>query len=370
MPVEYDITADPPAPCLPMNINLIYEAAVVSEKWPLVLESIAQETGGAFAAVLSVSPSVHVCVASGEGHALFQDSVRQGMDYNARIDRLLRLVHPGFLTDNDLFEPTEMVSEPLYRDFLYPRGYGWFAGTLIEVPHVGTYEIGIERRFKDGPIGPDHIRYLNRLRPHLTRAVMIAATLGANRAEKLQDVFETLQRPAAILSQAGHVCAANAQFVEKGRGLFQAGAARVTLLDAKADAMLARALAAPPRTAAEAALSLVARDFETQEPHLLHLVPISGAANDIFAPGKFMLMLTSESRASLSPQTLMDLFSLTPAEARVAKGLAEGWSVEELSQQFGSTKGTLRTQVKRVLAKTGTERQAQLVALIARFSGC
>jgi len=35
----------------------------------------------------------------------------------------------------------------------------------------------------------------------------------------------------------------------------------------------------------------------------------------------------------------------------VAKGLAEGWSVEELSQRFGSTKGTLRTQVKRVLAK-------------------
>ncbi len=353
-----------------MNINLIYEAAVVPEKWPLVLECIAQETGGAFASVLSVSQGVHVCAASGEGNALFQDSVRQGMDYNARLDRLLRLVHPGFLTDNDLFQPAEIVAEPLYRDFLYPRGYGWFAGTLIEVPHVGTYEIGIERRYKDGPIGPDHIRYLNRLRPHLTRAVMIAATLGATRAEKLQDVFETLQRPAAILSQSGQICAANAQFSERSGGLFQGGATRLTLLDRNADALLERTLSAPPRATAEATLSLVARDFESNEPRLLHLVPIAGAANDIFSPGKFMLLLTSDNRAALSPQTLMDLFSLTPAEARVAKGLAEGWSVEELSQRFGSTKGTLRTQVKRILAKTGTERQAQLVALLARFAGC
>lgn len=352
-----------------MNINLIYEAAVAPEKWPLVLDSIVQETGGAHASLLSISPTVHVCVASGEGHALFQDALRDGFDHNVRIERMLRQVHPGFLTDHDLFGPDDLHLEPLYRDFLYPRGFGWFAGTVIEVPHVGTYTIGIERRFRDGPVGPDHVRYLNRLRPHLTRAVMIAATLGANRAEKLQSVFETLQRPAAILTQSGHVCAANPQFVAKGGGLFQPGTARVTLLDAKADATLARALSAPPRQAA-AALSLVARDFDSQEPHLLHLVPIADAANDIFAPGKFVLMLTSESRASLSPQTLMDLFSLTPAEARVAKGLADGLSVEELSQQFGSTKGTLRTQVKRVLAKTGTERQAQLVALIARFAGC
>lgn len=352
-----------------MNINLIYEAAVAPEKWSLVLDGMVQETGAAHASVLSVLPTVHLCVASGEGAAVFQESVRLGLEHNTRIERLLRQVQPGFFSDADLFEPGEMASDPLYRDVLRPRGYGWCAATLIEVPHVGTYTIAIERHLKEGPFGPDHLRYLNRMRPHLMRAVMIAATLGANRAEKLQDVFETLQRPAAILTQSGQVCAANAQFMEKGRGLFQPGTSRVTLLDGKADATLAGALSAPPRQTA-AALSLVARDFESQEPHLLHLVPISGATTDIFAPGKFVLMLTSESRASLSPQTLMDLFSLTPAEARVAKGLAEGHSVEELSQQFGSTKGTLRTQVKRVLAKTGTERQAQLVALIARFAGC
>ncbi len=61
---------------------------------------------------------------------------------------------------------------------------------------------------------------------------------------------------------------------------------------------------------------------------------------------------------------LMALFGLTRAEARVAGALAEGRSLEEVSERFRLSKQTVRTQLKSVFFKTGTSRQSELVRLV------
>ena len=63
------------------------------------------------------------------------------------------------------------------------------------------------------------------------------------------------------------------------------------------------------------------------------------------------------------------LFDLTPAEARVARGIGQGNSVKDMALQLKVSNETVRTQLKRALAKTSTSRQGELISLLTRLGG-
>ena len=57
-------------------------------------------------------------------------------------------------------------------------------------------------------------------------------------------------------------------------------------------------------------------------------------------------------------------YDLTPAEARLAKLIAEGERLDGIAERLGISVHTARTHLKRVFEKTGVERQAELVQLM------
>ncbi|WP_129791252.1 hypothetical protein [Sphingosinicella sp. CPCC 101087] len=63
----------------------------------------------------------------------------------------------------------------------------------------------------------------------------------------------------------------------------------------------------------------------------------------------------------IPPEDLMRLFSLSPAEARLASAIAAGASVSSYSQSRGISVGTARIQLKQIFAKTQAAKQAELV---------
>lgn len=67
------------------------------------------------------------------------------------------------------------------------------------------------------------------------------------------------------------------------------------------------------------------------------------------------------------PATLSRMLAVTPAEARVAAGLAAGLSVNGLAARDGLSVHTVRDHVKRLLTKTGTSSQSQLVRLVVKL---
>lgn len=69
-------------------------------------------------------------------------------------------------------------------------------------------------------------------------------------------------------------------------------------------------------------------------------------------------------RLSLAGPDLETLFGLSPAEARLAQLLADGMSMEEAALQLGVSRNTVRSQLQAVFAKTGTNRQGDLVRLL------
>jgi len=64
-------------------------------------------------------------------------------------------------------------------------------------------------------------------------------------------------------------------------------------------------------------------------------------------------------------ESLRTLYGLTATEARVADLLGAGLEVKEVGGRVGMTFETTRFHVKRILAKTGTKRQAELMRLMA-----
>ena len=63
-------------------------------------------------------------------------------------------------------------------------------------------------------------------------------------------------------------------------------------------------------------------------------------------------------------EALRSLYSLTHAEARLAEVLVNGHSLDQIADLLGITKETVRWQIKHVFAKTGTNRQADLIRLL------
>lgn len=69
-------------------------------------------------------------------------------------------------------------------------------------------------------------------------------------------------------------------------------------------------------------------------------------------------------RLRLAAADLEQLFGLSRAEARLAQLLADGLSMDEAAEHLGVSRNTVRSQLQAVFAKTGTNRQGDLVRLL------
>jgi DNA-binding CsgD family transcriptional regulator len=79
---------------------------------------------------------------------------------------------------------------------------------------------------------------------------------------------------------------------------------------------------------------------------------------------KLVLVSDQTSEATTDLHALRELFGLTVAEARLAAIIGRGASPREAAEQLQITEATARTVLKTVLAKTGTNRQSQIAALL------
>src|SRR5262249_51833642 len=155
---------------------------------------------------------------------------------------------------------------------------------------------------------------------HLARASFVAARMQLERARVASQVFALLGIPALVLADGGKVLAAN-HLIEALKDCVVWGANdRVALSDARADALLRDAIATVDQDDAPTVRSFPVRDVDSTM--IAHVLPIRGSARDIFARCSAMLMLTPVTRPDApSVELIRSLFDLTPAEARVARGL-------------------------------------------------
>ena len=349
-------------------VDRIYEAALVPELWPGILAQMSSSAdceGG----ILFVANQEHTrWTASPDIHDRFLVYLNDGWAArNPRLARMSAKNHAGFLRDNDCFTAEELDNDPVYTLFWRKCGLGWNTGTLLAAPTGDHLIFTFEKAFDKGPFDLSAVSLLDSIRPHLARAALLSARLGLERSRAMTAVLGTLGIPGAVLRKCGSIVAANPLLENLMPSLVQDRRQRVRLTDAGADALLdvalTRSVGADYR---QAVCSIPVAADETRPAMIVHLIPIRGAANDIFSLASSLLIVTPVDRAAVpTASVLQGLFDLTPAEARVARGIVESHTVDELASALGISRETVRTQLKAVLSKTGTSRQTELVGLLA-----
>lgn len=348
-------------------IDRIYECSFVPELWPDVLSEVASLAQGEGGLLFAARDRVLQWTASDSLSEIFQDYVAGG--WFARCSRRVCIFNqsePGFFVEHDFWTPAQIDENPIYRDFFRPRGLGWSAGTGLQMPTGDNIVFSVERAFNRGPVGAEVVQKLNALRPHLARAALIAARIGLRAAKGANDTLAVLGLPALVMDESGVVVEANALMNEQVGVVHWRAQDRIVLTDKEANALLWSALNTP---ADGAIRSFAVRGKDGMAALVGHVVPVRRSAHDVFGRAYALLVLTPVTTRKAPPvELLRSLFDLTPSEARVARGLAKGESIDAIAEVGGVSRNTVRVQLQQVLAKTGCSRQAELTALLSNVA--
>ena len=143
-------------------------------------------------------------------------------------------------------------------------------------------------------------------------------------------------------------------------GLVQAS---VSTEHAQLAQLIARAL---PATGTPVSGSMVLRRGAGAPPFVVHVTPVAGPQLDFGAQRVAALILLVEPnyQPPIDPAFVAHTLGLTPAESRIAVGLAEGRSVRDIAVTTGRKEGTVYWHMKRIYRRLAISRQADLVRLV------
>ncbi|MNR19347.1 hypothetical protein D3C85_1361340 [compost metagenome] len=99
-------------------------------------------------------------------------------------------------------------------------------------------------------------------------------------------------------------------------------------------------------------------------PLVLTVQPLPSARHYSSGVTAALLVKVPEADARNDLQWLSDFYGLTFAELQLVRGLANGDSLKHLAAWQGVSYETVRTHLRRVFDKTGTNRQVALVDLV------
>jgi hypothetical protein len=155
---------------LPELVSLIYEAAAIPERWPIVLATLSRKVDGVGGLLrIATSPEKFRWTSSPNLHDDFVEFIRDGWAaINPRPARIAAVNHAGFIRDNDHFTAEELDNDPVYG-FLRSKGLGYAAGTILSVPSGDSIIFSFEKPHADGPVAVEAVAFLDSQRPHLAR---------------------------------------------------------------------------------------------------------------------------------------------------------------------------------------------------------
>ena len=358
-------------------VRAIYDSATDPDLWPRALEAIAgctddvgtvlmwKRDDGGFGTI--VSPALEAAQAA-YAAGWWQHDIRA-----------FRGVERGYLslmdgaTDRDVVTDEEVLTHPIYTDFLRPHGLGWFAAANV-APDPRIYAvISVQRHYEKPRFSDEEVRLVAILGRHVEQSLrlsmrMIDAELTRDR---LIDALSAMSTGVFGLDSLGRITIVN----EAGRALIDRGLAIVDrrlipqYRTNREDFAAALALALGDMGATCPKAVIVGNREDGGIPLVLYFLPVTDA--DVFADGmlaktRVLVLAVEVGRTDpIDPTILRDLMGLTLNEARVAALVGCGMPPRTVAGRLGITEETTRTVLKRVFSKTGISRQSELVARLA-----
>jgi DNA-binding CsgD family transcriptional regulator len=188
------------------------------------------------------------------------------------------------------------------------------------------------------------------------------------------DAFDWLGYGAILLGRGGEVIDLNGEARAHLGSSIQVAHGQLTARDRCAKDRLQDLIAGiahAGRAKANAGPSVVALPRPSGQPVLAYVARASAEVREGNPElGAVVLLLDLNSQREPGESLLRQAFGFTPAEVRLAMGLAKHHDLRAVAEQHNVTVGTLRVQLKSIFAKTNTKRQGQLLTLLAQLSLC
>ena len=362
---------------LAIALGAIYDCALGHEHWPVALGHLARLFHGAFADNFTRSHDrsqyrgIAVGLDEDDYQQLFLD---QWSKQNVWSVRRPVTAAGEVLTTREILSKSELVRTEMYHEYLRPRGLHEGMRLAIWSGAEGIEDISVLRPFSMGPYEAAETDLAETLLPHLRRAATINRRLRASHANRVASLaaLDQVHQPLMLLDGGARVVHANPACIELFRradGL-QAGPGG---LEGATPAVTAQVQAVVRRASASGALvsSGTARLPRPSglSPLSLIAVPLNPDVDWSTPQHASVLACVADPAAPhlLPAAHLTSLFGLTPAETAIANELLQGDDPASIARRTGRSIHTVRTHLARLMAKTGTTRQSELIRLLLSF---
>ncbi|MBV8745679.1 MAG: helix-turn-helix transcriptional regulator [Xanthobacteraceae bacterium] len=367
---------------LPDVVRIIadtYDAALQPALWEGVLARIATFVQGHVSGLLVKDPirkfvEAH-CHAGGDPHymQLYAETYSQlGPVATSRFSDADQVVSIPELVDYQ-----EFCRGRFYQEWAHPQGWVDVGVAVLEQSSAGYAYLSISRHRAHGMVDDEMRARMRLVVPHVRRAVLIGRTIGFKQEEAAAfgRTIDALSAAVFLLDAGGRIMHANTAGHEllDASNVLRATGHRLVAVNAQTEQVLNAAVAAAARgdTAAGAsgiALALITRDGAR---YLGHVLPLRSGlrAQSEHMHGASIALFVRRVGMELPPSELVgQTYKLTAAELRVLFGIVKVGGVPDVAARLGVAETTIKTHLGRVFEKTGTNRQADLVKLVAGFA--
>jgi DNA-binding CsgD family transcriptional regulator len=355
----------------------VYDAALDSAQWPIVLQDVCRSIEATSALFFTQDLRTGETELISSFRFTQAELARYG-EYYHRHDLWaeavkafpLGLAHRcSDLVPDRVFEQSEIWND--YGSHMRP-GVFFCIGASVAVDRTHAGIVGFHRPRDARNFLKDDCSRVGHMLPHLQRALQVRASVAhAVNAERLAHaVLESLETAVVTVRENGSVAYANgaAIAIDSRNDGFSLGSQMscVSGLRARETAELRMAIAKAARTTAGKVLEsggiVLLPRAHGERPYVVIVSPLS--IKVVREPLALLVVIDPERRPSPPSSLLIRVFGLTAAEARLAIAMCRGLTLTEAAWEFCLSRHTVRTQLRRVFAKTGTTRQAALIRLL------
>lgn len=359
-------------------IGRIYDAALDPKLWPNVLARLVEIFHGRSGCLYEQDPvdgRMRVLASlnlSPQGFADYEAYYWKKDIWTPKPD----VFSVGTVSASHLTTPDRVLRcSEFYHDFMQPNRLGYAVGGFPVAEGQRMFLLGIHRPTRHGPYDDaNEVRDLQRLFPHLKRALQIQHRLGQAAAERdgLLETLDHLSLGVILFDTKGRISHANRAAEAICRDADGLTIRQRTLSAASSEesarlsAMIGRAVATARGAALDAGDGMTISRPSGKRPLAVLVSPLRAreAAHDQTKTAVAVFVSDPERTPEVLENLLARLYGLTGAEANLVRHLLTGRRLKDIADASRRSLNTVRAQLKHVFVKTGTNRQSELVRLL------
>lgn len=339
--------------------GLAYDAAAGDVAWSDFIHETAKHFDAAQAVLTTAAPDSGWGVPVGEQHVVERVHVTGHPGDDPLMNRVWALPR-GTISSVQYVETDPVVGRTdFYRNFLAQNGLRHFIHVLLPQAQGRIAFFCLVREDDQQGFSSDEVELIEALMPHLHRAVRRAP------ASLHPSLFETSSYGLLLLDPRGVVTASNPiarRLLESGDGMAVDACGELEL---RGHSALSRLIGGMNKQGPQV-LRLDRHSGELPVDAMLSPVPAEWLALGSRPPAA-LLVLNDPLTVSLPDlAVLMELYDLTPREARFAAAFVEARGLNPVSERLGIARETARRHLKSLFEKTSTHSQSELMHLLVR----